>query len=377
VYDLQKIAHFIAHPEQMTAADMPVFKQLAEEHAYTPVFSILYLKALSRFNPLVFEKELKHYAYMIPSREVLYELVHATITEAVKEDLETNQIVTPAKTDVVIDSDSIAVTEVQPIESEQPTIIELQDDLDGSLNTSTPPIEIDSTGHTVQSDQRLSTEDVPSIAAEEEEVSDALSTSKDTAKEETKVPFRKEEYDSLEKEILAHAVGASISLEIDKYIEEEELETQSLHEIEKAEKALVEPVDFDELDASPSETCTTDFSQRRSFTEWLAAGNNEKEVVKTPSLTPIVEESRKTQKKNHLDIAPKKEPSTFFSAAAQAKQSLDYTGIPVTETLAKIYDAQGNLPRALEAYEQLILKIPEKKVFFALQIEKLKKKLNK
>ena len=50
--------------------------------------------------------------------------------------------------------------------------------------------------------------------------------------------------------------------------------------------------------------------------------------------------------------------------------------MPVSETLAKIFEAQGNYPKAIFTYEQLILRIPEKKTFFANQIEKIKQKLN-
>ncbi|HXA03046.1 MAG TPA: hypothetical protein VNW99_13720 [Cytophagaceae bacterium] len=46
---------------------------------------------------------------------------------------------------------------------------------------------------------------------------------------------------------------------------------------------------------------------------------------------------------------------------------------PVSETFAKILLLQGKKDKALEIYEQLILKFPEKKVYFAAEIEKLKK----
>ncbi|SFT91548.1 hypothetical protein SAMN05216474_3144 [Lishizhenia tianjinensis] len=71
---------------------------------------------------------------------------------------------------------------------------------------------------------------------------------------------------------------------------------------------------------------------------------------------------------------PKKE---FFSPSKVAKKSLDESSLPVSETLAQIFAAQGNYPKAIASYEQLMLKFPEKKSFFANQIKKLKQKLIK
>lgn len=45
----------------------------------------------------------------------------------------------------------------------------------------------------------------------------------------------------------------------------------------------------------------------------------------------------------------------------------------VTENLAAILVRQGKKDKAVEVYKKLILKIPEKKAYFATQIEELQK----
>ena len=95
----------------------------------------------------------------------------------------------------------------------------------------------------------------------------------------------------------------------------------------------------------------------RSFNDWLAAGSAEKDG---------------DQKKEYLTFEKPKVP--FFSPVKKAKESLEVENLPVSETLAKVFESQGNYAMAKTTYEQLILIFPEKKSFFADQIQKLNNK---
>jgi tetratricopeptide (TPR) repeat protein len=101
-----------------------------------------------------------------------------------------------------------------------------------------------------------------------------------------------------------------------------------------------------------------------SFEEWLNTAN-------------IVENSQTDidsiiKNLNDRKILKKKE--SFYSGSKAAKESLKDNNEMNTETLAEIYVKQGNYPRAITIYEQLMLSNPEKKVFFASRINYIKQK---
>ena len=76
-----------------------------------------------------------------------------------------------------------------------------------------------------------------------------------------------------------------------------------------------------------------------------------------------LQKKRKDKKKRTL-----KKSESFFSPIEAAKLSLVDNEELVTETLAEIHIKQGNYPKAIKIYQQLMLKNPEKKAFFASRI---------
>lgn len=102
-------------------------------------------------------------------------------------------------------------------------------------------------------------------------------------------------------------------------------------------------------------------STPKSFNQWLTLG----ETMNNPEL----EEKKTTM------ISIEKPKREFYSPSKKAKESIDGNKMPVSETLAKIFVLQGNYPKAIYVYEQLIIIYPKKKSIFASQIKQLSNKL--
>jgi len=124
----------------------------------------------------------------------------------------------------------------------------------------------------------------------------------------------------------------------------------------------------------------TQISQHHSFNDWMkvVSGKTPGSIKEEPS-TALKETKR--AKSNIIDnfILEETAKSTpkskveFYSAENMAKKSIQDDENFVSETLAKIYLKQGNLPKALRSYEILLVKHPEKIHIFAPLLEKIKK----
>lgn len=122
-------------------------------------------------------------------------------------------------------------------------------------------------------------------------------------------------------------------------------------------------------------------SDKLSFAQWLEITKakpivREKLVEETKEEKPRITDER-LKKIEIIDKFIETNPKIIASKDAPVNSVLDIKPLDsstlMTETLAKVYLEQKKYQKAIDAYEILILKYPEKSVFFADRIENIKK----
>lgn len=327
------IVQLMRHPESVTPNQLEGLRELVKKHSYTPLYSVLLLQGISKLDRLHLEYEVNQHAFRLPSRSKLFHLIQNT---SENDDLTIKEF--SAKDEKIIISD----TPIAPFTSSASTE-EIDQEHNKGKEISAP-------------------EDTLSNEEEKENIQHT-----EHLKNQERDAFKDAELDELNKTILSYAVDATISFELTQleHLEnsDKEHKTSSLAKQDQQTEELQLPNPF-VVKEEKNQHITSDMTM--TFSGWLTCYLESSKSI----------DQHKKQEKSELVSNVTPEKVAFFSAVKKARESLDTTGLPVSETLAKIYTAQGNYPRAIEAYEKLILKIPEKKSFFALQIEKLKKNLN-
>ena len=145
------------------------------------------------------------------------------------------------------------------------------------------------------------------------------------------------------------------------FVANEELKTQN--EIVEAELQIGKPLQFEK-------------NETHSFSEWLQLSK----------ISPIVRDEEEKQPEVSSELEKKFDLiEKFIELNPKIPQAKDSTSIPanvaksnempssiMTETLAQIYLEQKKYTKAIQAYDILILKYPEKSSFFADRIKNIK-----
>jgi len=161
--------------------------------------------------------------------------------------------------------------------------------------------------------------------------------------------------DFLDKSILAAAVSSSIFLEVS---ENEDVEQDAMQD--SAKDASQGPAEGGESEAL--------FTWLRSVSDDEGESETESERKTAATVHPSVDLIEK-----FIATEPRITPGKVeqYTGISFAKESLEENFDWVTETMAKLYAAQGKIDRARKAYKRLIELHPEKKIHFENQLKVL------
>jgi len=302
-------------------------KELMDLYPYASSLVTLYLKSLANDQDLRLSSQLEKYAYQIPNRALLYDLL-VTQTFTATQEIHSQEAV----------SQEVLLEEAAKV-PEAP-IIQLT--VDPAPMVVAPNVIEEET-------EELETLIAPVASVEIREEGDEESS--------LNIPHQlveTREMDEVDTMIQSAVISSSYLQLAYPGAAEQVAAEEELRSIE--EEAVI-----------PSQSSQNVKSvEPKSFTDWLKMG----EILNGSVDEPLPEEKKPSF--YHFE-KPKKE---FFSPAKKAKESVDENKMPVSETLAQVFALQGNINKAIHVYEQLILIFPEKKSFFASQIRNLKRKLN-
>lgn len=337
----------IQTPELPSAKHVAALKQVVADFPYFTVSQVLLAKALFNEKHYEYEKYLKQTALAVPDREVLYNYLHNIKTEK------------PVA--VIVEPVKQAVIPAIPVE---PVLVEEK------------------------------TEQVPVVEEKSAEAAPELAAVLVTAQEPE---AKAEESVEMITRVDEQPQPAEKPVSGNELITDEIQETQSETE-EVTEQKTPEPV-------AESGSLQT---EEHSFMEWLQlAGKQQtpqkqdkpaaepvplvtiKEEIPAPRLVEVTKEdieeavakSNINDFGNILDKFIKENPSIsrpkaeFFNPVNMARQSVEEDDELVTETLANLLYKQGNLKKAIRAYEKLCLLYPSKMTYFATLIQKIKTEL--
>jgi hypothetical protein len=380
---------YLDHSEKLSGEDSRLLTDLLKNFPYFQTAHLLLAKSLHNQNSIDYNNQLKITAAYATDRKVLHQLITKQFvsneTPVIPSIPERKQVDERILNNLIMSREEQGIS--LPVEQFVKKEEAVTEPIPESSIIPEPPME----------------EVVPPVAIKEEVIAPVSSqepTIIETAVIEEKETVLPDEtasvvvsglhVEELENEYLAEAANTLIELtilqtDLTKGQNESESGIQSETVHEKEEQRPLERVETNFVLNTSSQaqenkgTEEFDKSSPHSFLDWLKhAGDVAEKSEKETNEIPVKQSDAVDLIDKFIREEPKitRSKTEFYNPVNMAKQSVADDITFVSETLAKIYVLQGNYMKALHAYENLRLKYPEKRLYFALQIKNLRKLIN-
>jgi hypothetical protein len=399
--DRDHLTRLIDDPARVQRDDIADLKAMAERYPWFSGAHLLLAVGGHRDGDVLFDEQLRASAAHLPSRAVLFDRLHAPVR------------MTPVPMAPSPVQEVVIATEPETRTHEGSVRYAVVEDIPGPVHEEIGEMPVEAVAPTFPEPGLIGMEEIPVEAAAptlpdpastlvEETAAEAMAPARPEPplQEHTHTPWKERmlrgdrDEEELDRQMRDSAVAISYELL---------LEREGLLETPTAGPHVLEPAPR-VVEVIPPVSTTHAPPTSRSFTDWLSEGMTDAPqsatalpqepatvppVHRTPTARPVVDpeiiravhqlgpvgskhapETPETKalidrflQQNAQQTAPAKK-AEFFNPQTAAKRSLEEHADLVTETLARIYEKQGNIAKAMAAYERLAVKHPEKSAHF-------------
>ena len=409
----EQFNRLLRHPSKIDLNFISDLEEITRRFPYFTNAHILLAKQYHGHENIKYESHLRKASAYAPDRTLLYHLIKQEPDEVIhipspkqSQELSPAEAVTPAtstalsETEIASEIPEAPDDRVQVVESHEPEIL-VQDELKTNILVQEPVTEPDTVLRPTSQpmspmeviEQRLreleakDNSDKETLAEaglslpEVKSVSPLPGSESEIREEELKEPVESERLPIIDTE--------SIDLKAVRTVEAGELSGDTSTFIEPKPSITEKPsppARPEKTEESVSSKTIKDIPITHSFSEWLKIKSIP--VIAAENIGAyLLKDSDSDSDNQTIDYQPdliekfiKNEPrivagkSEFYSPGNMARRSaIDHEDL-ISETLARIYAQQGNISKAIDAYQRLSLKNPEKSTYFAALIKELEER---